>query len=206
MSVSLAKGGNVSLSKAAPGLTKVMVGLGWDARETDGVQFDLDASALACGENKKVLSEDHFVFYGSRTRTPPDAENPKGRPVSPDGSIMCGPDNLTGEGEGDDEFIDVDLESVSTDVTSIVIVVSIDEAEARSQNFGQVSNAYIRVVDSTNATELARYDLAEDASTETAMVFGELYRREGEWKFRAIGSGYASGLAGIVRSFGVDVA
>lgn len=204
MSVSLGKGGNVSLSKAAPGLTKVMVGLGWDARETDGVDFDLDASALACGENKKVLSDDHFVFYGSKLLT--EHEDPEQRrPRSPDSSIQCGPDNLDGSGDGDDEFIDVDLPAVSADITNIVFVVSIHEADERRQNFGQVSNAYIRVVDSSTDNELARFDLAEDASTETAMVFGELYRREGDWKFRAIGDGYASGLAGVVRSFGVNV-
>lgn len=201
MSVSLGKGGNVSLSKAAPGLTKVMIGLGWDVRETDGENYDLDASALACGENNKVLSDDHFVFYGSRLRTSDDDE----RPMSPDGSIMCGPDNLDGSGDGDDEYIDVDLAAVSADITKITIVVSIHEAEERKQNFGQVSNAYIRVVDAFNDDELARYDLAEDASTETAMVFGELYRREGQWKFRAIGDGYASGLAGVVRAYGVNV-
>lgn len=204
VSVSLAKGGNISLSKAVPGLTKVMVGLGWDVRETDGPPYDLDASALACGPDKKVLSDDHFVFYGSSLTTEEPAPEDR-RPRSPDWSIICGPDNRTGEGDGDDEFIDVDLAGVSPDVTNIVIVVSIHEADNLKQSFGQVSNAYIRVVDSVTDVELARYDLAEDASTETAIVFGELYRREAEWKFRAIGDGFASGLAGIVRSYGVDV-
>jgi len=191
MSVTLQKGGNVSLSKEAPNLTAVTVGLGWDVRATTGADFDLDGSALACGENKKVLSDDHFVFYNN--------------PRSPDGSIECGPDNQTGEGDGDDEFIDVDLAAVPPGIASIVFPVSIHEADSRGQSFGQVSNAYIRVVDKSNGSELARYDLSEDASTETAMVFGELYRRGSEWKFRAIGQGYASGLAGIARDYGVNV-
>lgn len=191
MSVTLQKGGNVSLSKAAPNLTAVTVGLGWDVRSTTGADYDLDASALACGENKKVLSDSHFIFYN----------NPK----SPDGSIECGPDNLTGEGDGDDEFIDVELVAVPPNITNIIFPVSIHEADVRNQTFGQVTNAYIRVVDKTTGNELARYDLSEDASTETAMVFGELYRRDGEWKFRAIGQGYASGLAGIARDYGVNI-
>ena len=191
MSVTLQKGGNVSLSKQAPNLTNVKVGLGWDVRVTTGAAYDLDASALACGENKKVLSDQHFVFYGN--------------PRSPDGSIACGPDNLDGEGEGDDEYIDVDLAAVPPAVASIIFPVSIHEADEKNQSFGQVSNAYIRVVDSSNETELARFDLSEDASTETAMVFGELYRRDSEWKFRAIGQGYASGLAGIARDYGVNI-
>lgn len=191
MSVTLAKGGNVSLSKEAPNLTAVTVGLGWDVRVTTGPPFDLDASALVCGENKKVLSDNHFVFYNN--------------PMSPDGSVECGPDNQDGTGDGDDEFIEVNLAAVPSNVASIVFPVSIHEADTRGQSFGQVRNAYIRVVDKSNERELARYDLSEDASTETAMVFGELYRREGEWKFRAIGQGYASGLGGIARDFGVNV-
>jgi len=191
MGVSLAKGGNVSLTKEAPNLTAVTVGLGWDARTTTGAPFDLDASALACGENRKVLSDQHFVFYNN--------------PSSPDGSIECGPDNRDGTGDGDDEFIEVNLAAVPANITNIVFVVSIYEAEINGQTFGQVSNAYIRVVDASNGNELARYDLSEDASTETAMVFGELYRRGSEWKFRAIGQGYASGLAGIARDYGVNV-
>lgn len=191
MSVTLAKGGNVSLSKQAPNLTAVSVGLGWDVRTTSGQDFDLDASALATGENKRVLSDSHFVFYNNLR--------------SPDGSIEHTGDNLTGEGEGDDEVINVDLAASPPNVTSIFFPVSIHDADARSQNFGQVTNAYIRVVDRSNGAELARYDLSEDASTETAMVFGELYRHGGEWKFRAIGQGYASGLAGIARDYGVNI-
>ncbi len=191
MGVSLSKGGNVSLTKEAPGLTSVAVGLGWDLRTTTGTDFDLDASALACGENKKVLTDQHFVFYGN-TR-------------SPEGAVEHLGDNLTGAGEGDDEVINVDLAATPPTVTNIYFPVSIYEADARAQNFGQVQNAFIRIVDRSNGTELARYDLSEDASTETAMVFGELYRNGPEWKFRAIGQGYASGLAGIARDYGVNV-
>ncbi|MEU2111072.1 TerD family protein [Streptomyces sp. NPDC019507] len=191
MSVSLAKGGNVSLSKEAPGLSAVLVGLGWDVRTTTGTDFDLDASALLLDDSGKVASNGHFVFYNNLT--------------SPDGSVQHTGDNLTGEGEGDDEQIRVDLAAVPADVTRIVFPVSIHDAEGRSQSFGQVRNAFIRVVNQSGGAELARYDLSEDASTETAMVFGELYRNGDEWKFRAVGQGYASGLTGIVSDFGVAV-
>ncbi|MEU8896408.1 TerD family protein [Nocardia sp. NPDC048505] len=191
MSVTLAKGGNVSLSKQAPNLTNVAVGLGWDVRTTTGADYDLDASALATGPNLKVLSDQHFIFYNNLK--------------SPDGSIEHTGDNLTGEGEGDDEVINVNLAAVPPTITNIFFPVSIHDADARSQSFGQIRNAFIRVVDRSNGAELARYDLSEDASTETAMVFGELYRHGGEWKFRAIGQGYASGLGGIARDYGVNV-
>ncbi|GAA2048475.1 TerD family protein [Williamsia deligens] len=191
MGVSLSKGGNVSLTKEAPNLTAVSVGLGWDIRTTTGTDFDLDASAIAAGTDKKVLSDKHFVFFNNLT--------------SPDGSIEHTGDNTTGEGEGDDEVIKVNLTAVPPEVDSIVFPVSIYDADARSQSFGQVRNAFIRVVDQANSKELARYDLSEDASTETAMVFGELYRSGSEWKFRAVGQGYASGLAGIARDYGVNV-
>ncbi len=191
MSVSLAKGGNVSLTKMAPALTAVTVGLGWDVRTTTGADFDLDASALLCREDGKVVDDRHFVFFNNLK--------------SPDGSVEHTGDNLTGQGEGDDEQVKVNLATVPTEVQKIVFPVSIYEGQARSQSFGQVINAFIRVVDSNTGTELARYDLSEDASTETAMIFGELYRHNGEWKFRAIGQGYASGLAGIARDYGVSV-
>ncbi|MFZ2175236.1 MAG: TerD family protein [Rhodococcus sp. (in: high G+C Gram-positive bacteria)] len=191
MGVSLTKGGNVSLTKEAPNLTAVAVGLGWDARSTTGTDFDLDASAIAAGADKKVVSDQHFVFFNNLR--------------SPDGSIEHVGDNTTGEGEGDDEVINVNLAAVPANIESVLFPVSIYDAETRSQSFGQVRNAYIRVVDQANGTELARYDLSEDASTETAMVFGELYRHGAEWKFRAIGQGYASGLAGIARDYGVNV-
>ncbi len=191
MGVSLGKGGNVSLSKEAPGLAAVTVGLGWDVRTTTGTDHDLDASALLCNESGRVLSDSHFVFYNNLT--------------SPDGSVRHTGDNLTGEGEGDDETIHIDLTTVPGSVAKIAFPVSIHDAQARGQNFGQVRNAYIRVINQSGGAELARYDLSEDASTETAMVFGELYRHGVEWKFRAVGQGYASGLAGIAADYGVNV-
>ncbi|WP_046501168.1 TerD family protein [Streptomyces odonnellii] len=191
MGVSLGKGGNVSLSKEAPGLTAVLVGLGWDVRTTTGADYDLDASALLLNDSGKVASDRHFVFYNNLT--------------SPDGSVEHTGDNLTGEGEGDDESIRVDLASVPADITRIVFPVSIHDADNRGQSFGQVRGAFIRVVNQAGGAEIARYDLSEDAATETAMVFGELYRNGAEWKFRAVGQGYASGLAGIAADFGVAV-
>jgi tellurium resistance protein TerD len=191
MSVSLSKGGNVSLTKIAPSLTAVSVGLGWDIRTTTGADFDLDASALVCGADGKVKDDSHFVFFNNLK--------------SPDGSVEHLGDNLTGEGEGDDEVVRVQLSTMPADIDKVVFPVSIYDADTRQQSFGQVINAFIRVVDSANGTELARYDLSEDASTETAMIFGELYRHGEEWKFRAIGQGYASGLAGIAKDYGVSV-
>jgi tellurium resistance protein TerD len=189
--VSLSKGGNVSLTKEAPGLTAVTVGLGWDARSTTGTDFDLDASAIMAGASGKVLSDGHFVFFNNLK--------------SVDGSVEHTGDNLTGEGDGDDEQISVNLATVPPEVDKIVFPVSIYDAAARSQSFGQVRNAFIRVINQAGGTEIARYDLSEDASTETAMVFGELYRNGAEWKFRAVGQGYAEGLVGIARDFGVGV-
>ena len=191
MGVSLTKGGNVSLTKEAPGLRSVTVGLGWDARTTDGQAFDLDASAIGCGFDGKAASERHFVFFNNLR--------------SPDGAIEHTGDNLTGEGDGDDESIKVDLARVPTGVDKIVFTVSIYDAESRSQSFGQVRNAFIRVVNQADGVEVARYDLSEDASTETAMIFGEIYRYGGEWKFRAVGQGYAGGLGPLARGYGVNV-
>lgn len=191
MGVTLSKGGNVSLTKEAPNLTAVSVGLGWDVRGTTGGDFDLDASAIGLDSNKKSVDDLFFVFYNNLR--------------SPDGAIEHTGDNRTGEGEGDDESINIDLVALSPKVESIVFPVSIHDADSLGQNFGQVVNAFIRVVDRADNRELARFDLSEDASTETAMVFGELYRRGQEWKFRAIGQGYASGLTGIVRDYGINV-
>ena len=193
MAVSLSKGGNVSLTKQAgnAGLDSVTVGLGWDARSTTGADFDLDASAICCDTNGKVVSDSHFVFFNNLT--------------SPDGTVEHTGDNLTGEGEGDDEQVKVNLKSMDAGVNKVVFPVSIYDAAGRSQSFGQVREAFIRVVNDVDQSELARYDLSEDASTETAMVFGELYRNGAEWKFRAIGQGYASGLEGIARDYGVNV-
>lgn len=191
MAVTLAKGGNVSLSKEAPDMTAVSVGLGWDVRSTSGGDYDLDASAIGLNPSKKALGDLWFVFYNNLK--------------SPDGAIEHTGDNRTGEGEGDDEVINIDLRALSPEVDSIVFPVSIHDADALRQNFGQVVNAFIRVVNQSDGKEIARFDLSEDASTETAMVFGEIYRRGGEWKFRAIGQGYVSGLAGIVRDYGINV-
>jgi tellurium resistance protein TerD len=191
MAVSLTKGGNVSLTKEAPGLAAVTVGLGWDVRTTTGTDFDLDASAIGVNPSGLVASEAHFIFFNNKS--------------TPDGTIVHTGDNRTGEGGGDDEQIAVNLAALPADVARIVFPVSIYDAVSRSQNFGMVRNAYIRIVNQANGTELARYDLSEDAAVETAMVFGELYRNGAEWKFRAVGQGYATGLEGIARDFGVNI-
>ena len=191
MAVSLQKGGNVSLSKQAPGLKKIRFGLGWNARKTDGVDFDLDASAFVLDGGGKVLSDQHFVFYNNAT--------------DPSGAVSHKGDNRTGEGEGDDEVIEIDLGLMTPNAAKVAFVVTIHDAEARKQNFGQVSDAYIRALNADGDQEIARYDLSEDASTETAMIFGELYRNNDEWKFKAIGQGYAGGLAAVARDFGVNL-
>ena len=191
MSVSLSKGGNVSLSKEAPGLTRILVGLGWDVRATDGTEFDLDGSVYLVNADGKVRSDADFVFYNNLK--------------SADGSVEHTGDNRTGEGDGDDESIKIDLAAIAADVDKIAVGVTIDQAEARSQNFGQVANAFIRVVDDGKGTEIARYDLSEDASVETAMVFGEIYRHGDEWKFRAVGQGFSGGLGPLAASYGVTI-
>ncbi len=191
MGVSLTKGGNVSLTKQAPGLNTVSVGLGWDLRTTTGADFDLDASALVLDASGKIITDRHFVFFNN-LRTP-------------DGSVVHSGDNTTGAGEGDDERLEVDFGAMPDAAERVAFAVSIYDADARGQSFGQVRNAYIRVLNPADGTEMARYDLTEDASMETAMVFGELYRHNDEWKFRAVGQGYASGLAGIAMDFGVGI-
>lgn len=191
MAISLSKGANLSLTKTAPGLSAVTVGLGWDARTTVGDAFDLDASAILVGADGKVLSDGHFVFYG--------------QPASSDGSVRHSGDNTTGVGEGDDERIEVDLATVPEGCQRIVFSASIYEGQERGQNFGMVRSAFIRVVNRGDGVELARYDLSEDSSTEVAMIFGELYRNAGEWKVKAVGQGYSSGLRGIATEFGVNV-
>ncbi|HHK2384204.1 TPA: TerD family protein, partial [Pseudomonas aeruginosa] len=183
MALSLQKGGNLSLSKEAPGLTKILVGLGWDPRSTDGTQFDLDASAFLLNASGKVRGDADFIFYNQLK--------------SPDGSVEHTGDNRDGAGDGDDEAIKVDLSRVPVDVDKIAFTVTIHDAENRRQNFGQVGNSFIRIVNETNGSEIVRYDLAEDASTETAMIFAELYRHNSEWKFRAVGQGYAGGLKAL---------
>lgn len=191
MAVSLSKGGNVSLSKEAPGLKAVNVGLGWDTRVTDGSAFDLDASVFLLNDGGKVRSDADFVFYNNKN--------------GGNGSVVHQGDNLTGEGSGDDEVVAVSLDQVPADVTKLSFAVTIHEADGRRQNFGMVSNAFIRVLNADGGTEIARYDLSEDASTETAMIFGDLYRHNGEWKFKAIGQGFAGGLGPLASSFGVNV-
>lgn len=193
MAISLSKGGNISLAKEAPGLTKVLAGLGWDVRSTSGEQFDLDASAILLDSNGKVRSDKDFVYYNQKCHE--------------SGSVVHQGDNRTGEGDGDDEVIEIDLSRVPTDVERIVIAVSIYQADERRQNFGMVRNAYVRLLDAVSGAEVVRYDLSEDASTETALNFAELYRDNNGvgWKFRAIGQGYNSGLGGIARDFGVNV-
>jgi tellurium resistance protein TerD len=191
MAISLQKGGNVNLSKEAPGLTKMMVGLGWDVRATDGSAFDLDGVVFMLNQSGKVRGDGDFIFYNNLK--------------SPDGSVTHSGDNRTGAGEGDDETVTIDLTRVPADVDKIVVAVTIHDAEARRQNFGMVGKAFVRCVNAANNSEIARYDLSEDSSTETAMIFGEVYRSGADWKFRAIGQGFAGGLAPLAKNYGVSV-
>lgn len=191
MSVSLSKGGNVSLSKEEPNLTKILIGLGWDARATDGAEFDLDASAFLLAAGDRVRGDSDFIFYNNLR--------------SSDGSVEHTGDNRTGDGDGDDESLKIDLQRVPADVQKVAVTVTIHEGETRRQSFGMVSNAYIRVANDVTNREIARYDLTEDASTETAMIFGEIYRHNDEWKFRAVGQGYKGGLGPLARNYGVNV-
>lgn len=190
MSISLSKGGNISLSKEVPSLSKITVGLGWDPKPTDGRAFDLDASAFMLNASGKAISDRHFVFYNNLK--------------SPDGAVVHTGDNTTGQGDGDDEQVTVDLKALSPDVSKIAFTVTIHEATERGQNFGQVGGAFIRVVDSASGREVTRYDLAEDYSTQTALNFGEVYLHNGEWKFRAVGEGYAGGLGALAKQYGLN--
>lgn len=193
MPINLSKGQKVDLTKGNPGLNKIMVGLGWDVNAFDsGSAFDLDAAAFMVGENGKCPTEQEFVFYGNLKHASESVEH-------------LG-DNLTGEGDGDDEQILVDLSKIPANVSKVAFAVTIYDAETRGQNFGQVSNSFIRIVDETTGTELIRYDLGEDFSIETAVVVGELYRHNGEWKFNAIGSGFQGGLAALCGHYGIEVA
>ena len=191
MAVTLSKGQNVSLSKTDPLLKHILIGLGWDARSSDGQDFDLDASVFMTADNGKVPSVDYFVFYNQLK--------------SPCGSVQHTGDNLTGDGDGDDESVIVELEKVPANIKSLFVTVTIHDAETRRQNFGQVSNAFVRLVNHETGQEVLRFDLSEDYSTETAMVFGEVYRHNGDWKFRAIGQGYAGGLLALCNQYGVSV-
>ncbi|MGV8842939.1 MAG: TerD family protein [Pseudomonas sp.] len=191
MAITLQKGGNLSLSKTDPTLKNMLIGLGWDPRTTDGAEFDLDASAFMLTAQGKVRSDADFIYYNQLR--------------SPEGSVEHTGDNLTGAGDGDDEVIKVDLSKIPAGVEKIAITVTIHDAGARKQNFGQVANAFIRVVNESSGAEIVRYDLAEDYSTETAMVFGELYSHNGEWKFRAVGQGYEGGLSALCNQYGIVV-
>jgi tellurium resistance protein TerD len=191
MTISLTKGGNISLSDAVPGLNKIKIGLGWDVRATQGSAFDLDASAFLLNESGKVRSADDFIFYNQLK--------------SKCGSVVHAGDNRTGEGDGDDEEIIVTLSSVPADVKKLVFTVTIHEAEKNGQNFGQVNSAFIRIVNNDNDEEIARFDLSEDASTSTTMIFGEVYKHNGAWKFRAVGQGLAGGLEAVAKQFGVPL-
>lgn len=193
MAINLTKGQKVELTKGNPSLKKLLVGLGWDVNQYDsGADFDLDAAAFLLGADGKVITDAEFVFYGNLKHN--------------SGAVEHMGDNLTGEGDGDDEQIVVDLSLVPANVEKIAFTVTIYDAEVRRQNFGQVSNAYIHIMDEVGNTDLIRYDLGEDFSIETAVVVGELYRHNGEWKFNAIGSGFQGGLAALCRNYGVNVA
>lgn len=191
MAISLQKGGNVNLSKEAPGLTRLSIGLGWDVRATDGAAFDLDGVVFLLNQGGKVRSDNDFIFYNNTK--------------SADGSVQHSGDNRTGAGDGDDETITLDLSRVPADVDKVVVAVTIHDAEQRRQNFGMVGKAFIRCVNGASGTEIARYDLSEDGSTEAAMIFGEVYRNGADWKFRAIGQGFAGGLAPLAKHYGVAV-
>ena len=193
MQINLSKGQKVDLTKGNPGLKNIMVGLGWDVNAFDsGADFDLDAAAFMLGETGKCPTEKEFVFYGNLEH-PSEAVKHMG-------------DNLTGEGEGDDEQIQIDLAKIPANIAKIAFTVTIYDAEVRRQNFGQVSNSFIRIVDESTGAELIKYDLGEDFSIETAVVVGELYRHNGEWKFNAIGSGFQGGLAALCAHYGIEVA
>lgn len=192
MTISLSKGQRVDLTKTNPGLTKAIIGLGWDTNKySGGEDFDLDASAFLADSNGKVVNELDFVFYNNLK--------------SQDGGVEHTGDNRTGEGEGDDEQIVINFPKLSSHIERIGIAVTIHDAEARNQNFGQVSNAFVRVVNHETNEEILRYDLGEDFSVETAVVVCELYKHQGEWKFNAVGSGFSGGLAALCRNYGLDV-
>lgn len=191
MGISLSKGGNLSLSKTDPNLKNVIVGLGWDARPTDGTDFDLDASAFMVRDDGKVRSDSDFIFYNQLKSTC--------------GSVEHTGDNRTGAGDGDDEAVILLLDKIPADIQRVIFAVTIHDADSRKQNFGQVSHAFVRVVNKDSNNEVARYDLSEDASIETAMIFGEIYRHGGEWKFKAVGQGYAGGLAALARQYGINI-
>lgn len=189
--ISLAKGQKIDLTKTNPGLTKIMVGLGWDTNKYDGGhEFDLDAVAFLVNAEGKATSDGAFIFYNNKQ--------------DPSGSVVLSGDNRTGEGEGDDETVKINLATVPAEVQKIAICINIHEADTRNQNFGQVSNAFARVVNEDNGEEILRYDLGEDYSIETGLVVAEVYRHNGEWKFSAVGSGFQGGLAALAATYGLN--
>ncbi|WP_042345159.1 TerD family protein [Bacillus massiliigorillae] len=191
MAIQLSKGQRIDLTKNDPTLQKITIGLGWDVKHFDGGQdYDLDASVFLLNANDKCRNELDFIFYNNLQ--------------SPDGSVVHTGDNRTGEGDGDDESIQIDLTRVPKDVEKIAITVTIHDAESRGQNFGQIANAFVRLVNEDTNNEVLRYDLGEDFSIETAVVFCEIYRHNGDWKFSAVGSGYQGGLQSLVRAYGLD--
>jgi tellurium resistance protein TerD len=194
MAVTLNKGGRLSLSKENPGLKKIQIGLGWDERQTDGLTYDLDASAFILTASGKVRSDSDFIFYN----------NLRGA----DNAVEHMGDNLTGNGDGDDEVIKVDFSLLDqqTDIEKIAIVVTIHDATAKNQNFGQIENAFIRIVNDETQQEIVRFDLTEDHSVETAMIFGEVYKKANEWRFSAVGQGFAGGLSSVCSRYGIDAA
>lgn len=192
MAINLSKGQKINLTKEVPGLKEAIIGLGWDTNKySGGYDFDLDASAFLVGENGRVNDDLDFVFYNNLNHS--------------SGSVIHTGDNRTGDGEGDDEEIIIDFSKIPDSIGKIAITVTIHEAVQRSQNFGQVSNAFVRLVDKETGAEVLRYDLSEDFSIETALVFCEIYRHNGEWKFSAVGSGFQGGLAALCKNYGLDV-
>ncbi len=191
MAITLNKGGNVSLTKTQPSLKNILVGLGWEARSTNGAAFDLDASAFLLAETGQVRGDDDFIFYNQLK--------------SPCGAIEHTGDNRTGDGDGDDESIKIKLDQVASSIRRIVVCVTIHDAANRKQSFGQVSGAFMRIVNFDNNEEIVRFDLSEDYSTETAMIFGEVYRHNDEWKFKAVGQGFAGGLDAMCKQFGIVI-
>lgn len=190
MAINLSKGERISLEKVAPGLVQIFIGLGWDINVTDtGGDFDIDASIFLLGSNEKLISDKHFIFYNNLKS--PDPEQ----------SIQQRGDNRTGAGDGDDEIIDVNLKTVPSEIEKMVLTVTIHEADKRQQNFGQVSNAFVRIVNCENEEEIIRYDLTEDFSVETALIMAELYRKDGEWRMNAVGAGYQGGLQALVERY-----
>ena len=190
MAINLSKGQRISLEKASPGLKQIFIGLGWDVNVTDtGADFDIDASLFLVDSSEKLISDQHFIFYNNQIS--PDPEQ----------SIQQRGDNRTGAGEGDDEIIDVNLKTVPTNIDKVIITVTIHEADKRQQNFGQVSNAFVRIVNAENEQEVIRYDLTEDFSIETALIMAELYRKDGEWRMNAVGAGYEGGLQALVERY-----